>query len=141
MAPSGSTICAQDRYEEPVHLYGSDLGAGLDKGEGERAEAGPDLDDLLARDDLGEAGDAADGVGIAYEILAQGAARREAVELEQGTDLSVGMSHLVPGDLHPHQTGGWVREVAERVLRQIEDAALYIRATVADFAGDLTRPC
>ena len=62
-------------------------GAGLGQREGERAEAGADLDDAIARADVGQAGDAPDGVGVGDEVLTEAATRGQPVVGEQLVDV------------------------------------------------------
>ena len=54
-------------------------GAGLGQRERQRTEAGADLDHAVAGADLGEAGDAPHGVRVGDEVLAEVAARGQAV--------------------------------------------------------------
>ena len=59
----------------------------------ERAEARADLDDVVARADSGQAGDAAHGVRVADEVLAELAAGRQAVVGEQLVDVATRERH------------------------------------------------
>jgi hypothetical protein len=52
-----------------VALDGPDLGAGVEQGVGQRAQAGPDLDDGVARGDTAEFEGLADDVAVDEEIL------------------------------------------------------------------------
>ena len=69
-----------------VDLDRGDVGAGLGQRQRQRAEAGADLDDLIAGSDAGEAGDPAHGVGVGDEVLAEVAARCRADAVEQVVD-------------------------------------------------------
>ena len=84
----------EDRQEVAVELDGSDLGSGLDQGEGERTQPGPDLDHVVTRLDAGQSHDPPDRVGVDDEVLTEGPAGADAVAVEELLSLS-------PGDRHP----------------------------------------
>ena len=71
----------------------SDVGAGLGQRQGQRAEAGADLDDAVTRADPGEVGDAPHGVGVGDEVLAEITPRREVAFVEQFADPRPRMCH------------------------------------------------
>ena len=77
---------AQHGDEAAVDLDGGDVGAGLGERQRQRAEAGADLDDVVAGADAGEVGDAAHGVGVGDEVLPEVAPRRQAGLVEQLAD-------------------------------------------------------
>jgi hypothetical protein len=85
-----------------VDLHGGDRRPGLGQGEGERAEAGADLDHVVAGADTGQPGDLADGGGLDDEVLSEGAGRREPVGGEEAGHLAARQGHAhsvyqVPG--------------------------------------------
>ena len=67
--------------------------AGLDERQGQGAEPGADLDHVVTRSDRGEARDAADGVGVGDEVLAERSAGAEPVPVEQVGELPTGVGH------------------------------------------------
>ena len=71
----GSTASRSTGSEAAVDLDRGDRGARLGQGQGQRAEAGADLDDVVAGPDAGQPGDAAHRVGVDDEVLPEGAAR------------------------------------------------------------------
>src|SRR5262249_8186879 len=77
-----------------VDLHGGDVGAGLDEGSGERAQARADLDDVVTRSDPGQSGDAANGVRVDDEVLAEAAPGRQPVPGQQLRRLARGVRHL-----------------------------------------------
>ena len=129
MTPTGSTTLREDGHEVAVDLDSGDRRAGLGQRERQRAEAGADLDDLVAGADAGEAGDAADGVGIGDEVLAERPARMQAVTLEQFDDVSV--AEQLPVDADVDHAGRQRGEPGERLRRQVDDVALDEGAAVA----------
>ncbi len=82
-----------------VDLDGGDRRTGVGEGEGERAQAGADLDDRLARLHAGEARDAAHRVGIGHEVLAERPAGAETVTVEQLADLAAAQQAPFQGRL------------------------------------------
>ena len=63
-----------------VELQGQDLAAGrhrLGQGDRQRADPGPDLEHPVAGAHTGQADDAAGGVGVGQEVLAESAAGAE----------------------------------------------------------------
>ena len=65
-------------HQAVVDLDRGDVGAGLGERQRERPEPGADLDDVVARADRGEVGDAPHGVRVGDEVLAEITARRQA---------------------------------------------------------------
>ena len=84
---------AQRGGEPCVDLDGGDRRAGFGEGEGQRAEPGADLDDVVAGPDRGEVGDAPNSVGVGNEVLPEVAARCEVVLAEQFADPLPRMRH------------------------------------------------
>ena len=77
----------------PVELDGGHVRPGFDQGEGQRAQAGTDLDHPVAGADARQPDDAPDSVRVDDEVLAQGPARADIVAVEK-------ILRLSPGD-HP----------------------------------------
>ena len=112
LAPVGDDV-AQQRHDAAVDLDGGDVGAGVGQGERERPEAGADLDDVVARPDPGEVGDAAHGVGVGDEVLAEVAAGSQVVGFEELADRRPGVRS--PSDLDRDRRVGEVGDLGERV--------------------------
>ena len=84
---------AQGGQQVAVELDRGDLGAGLGEGQRERAQSRADLDHPVARPHLGQAGDAAHGVGVGDEVLPQRPAGRQPVRVEEVADLAGAEGH------------------------------------------------
>ncbi len=91
----GLDLGPQDGQHTPVDLDRGDLGAGLDQGQGERSESGPDLHHLGTLGDAGQTHDAADRIGVGHEVLTQGPARVQVVGGQQLVDLGSAVGHPV----------------------------------------------
>ena len=75
---------AQHRHEPAVDLDRRHRRPGLGERQRQRAETGADLDHVVAGADAGQAGDAADGVRVGDEVLAEVAAGRQAADSRAG---------------------------------------------------------
>ena len=84
---------AQHRDQVAVGLHRHHPGPGLGQGQGQGPEAGPDLEHLVAGPDAGQAGDAADRVGVSDEVLPEGPAGPQPVRRQQLGDVGAGMGH------------------------------------------------
>ncbi len=71
--------------ERWIHLDGEYVGAGLGERSRERAEAGADLDDVIARTDAGIGRDRASEVRIDQEMLSERSLRPDAVPVGERT--------------------------------------------------------
>ena len=83
-----------------VELDRGDPRARLQQGEGERAQPGADLDDVVTGPDISQPRDAPDGVRIDDEVLTQPLARGEPVAAQQLAGLPRAEGHVdgLPGD-------------------------------------------
>ena len=79
--------------EVAVERDGGDLRPRLDERERQRPQPRADLHDPVPRPDTGQPGDAPDGVGVGDEVLAEGAAGRQAELVEQLADLPAAEGH------------------------------------------------
>ena len=103
-----------------VDLDGEHLGAGLGQGQRQGAEAGADLDDVGARPDVGDAGDAPDDARLGDEVLPEGARRGDPVAVEERED-------DVPARLFSPVHGGQV-EIGPLVVRVDDRIAVGVPA-------------
>jgi hypothetical protein len=83
------------RCEVPVELHGGDSSAELGQRERQRAEAGADLEHVVARTRPAGGGDAPGGVRVDEEVLPERAAGRDAVLLQQRPDAGRPQRHAV----------------------------------------------
>ena len=60
-----------------IDLDGGHLGAAVEQGKRQGAQAGPDLEDVVVPVDAGRRNDAANSVGVVDEVLAERLARPE----------------------------------------------------------------
>ena len=93
----------ENRHDASVHLDRRNRGPGRGERDGERAEAGSDLEDRVTRTDLGDPCDALDGIRVDDEVLAEGFGGMKAVLSEQAGDLRP------PGRLGPARAGRRLR--------------------------------
>ena len=88
--------------------------AGFGQRQRQRTEPGTDLDDAVARTDLGEPSDAAHGVGVGDEVLPEVAARARARAREQLGDAG-SVVHALPAEAHGDRRVGEVADLGEHI--------------------------
>ncbi len=91
--PDRLGLLPQRRKQMPVDLDGGDRGTHVGQRQGERAQAGADLDHAVPGADSGQANHPADGVGVGHEVLSESPARLEMMGLEQPMHVGPAVGH------------------------------------------------